>query len=116
MPTTSKGAIAPPAADPLSNSATAQPRSDLGNHSETTFVAPGQLAASPQPRRKRKNDKLFNPPAREVAMAASEYHETEYSSPRRVPTKSRNLPMIVCPTAYAMRKAMMSRAKSEFDQ
>ena len=99
MATTSKGAIAPPTADPLSNSATAQPRSDLGNHSETTFVAPGQLAASPQPSRKRKNDKLFNPPAREVAIAASEYQETEYSSPRRVPTTSRNLPMIVCPTA-----------------
>ena len=50
---TRTGAIAAPTDDPLSNSATAQPLSRRGNHSETAFVAPGQLAASPAPSRKR---------------------------------------------------------------
>ena len=55
---TSAGATAAPIDEPLSNSATAQPRSRRGNHSETAFVAPGQFAASPAPSRKRKPQKL----------------------------------------------------------
>src|SRR5215472_16194710 len=43
---TRNGATALPIDDPLSNSAVANPRSRFGNHSETAFVAPGQLADS----------------------------------------------------------------------
>ena len=42
-----RGATAPPIAEPLSNNATAMPRSLAVNHSETALVAPGQFAASP---------------------------------------------------------------------
>ena len=52
---------AAPIEDPLSKSATAQPRSRRGNHSETAFVAAGQFAASPAPSRKRKPQKLRRP-------------------------------------------------------
>src|SRR5215469_2320482 len=82
---TSSGAIAPPTAEPLSKMATARPRSDLGNHSETALVAPGQFAASPAPKRNRKKAKLFRPAAAAVAMATSEYHKTASDNPRRVP-------------------------------
>ena len=39
----------PPIDEPLSKRAVAKPRSRLGNHSETAFVAPGQLPDSPVP-------------------------------------------------------------------
>ena len=71
---TSAGATAAPTDEPLSNSATAQPRSRRGNHSETAFVAPGQLAASPAPSRKRKPQKLRSPVASDVSTATLEYH------------------------------------------
>src|SRR5215471_8616258 len=83
---TTSGAIAPPTAEPLSKMATAMPRSDLGNHSETAFVAPGQFAASPAPSRKRNTAKLRRPVAVEVAMATIEYHSTANDSPRLVPS------------------------------
>src|SRR4051812_31891337 len=110
------GAIAPPIADPLSNSATAQPRSDFGNHSETVLVAPGQLAASPDPRRKRKNMKLLRPTAIEVIAAATEYQETASIKPRLVPSQSSTRPATVCITAYAMRNEITIRAQSELFQ
>ena len=113
---TSAGATAAPTEDPLSKSATAQPRSRRGNHSETAFVAPGQLAASPAPSRKRKPQKLRSPVARDVRTATVEYHRTETVRPRRVPMRSSTRPETVCITAYAMRNAMMIRAKSWFDQ
>src|ERR671929_1446047 len=72
-PITSNGATAPPMDEPLSKSATAQPRSFFGNHSETAFVAAGQLADSPAPSRKRKNAKLRSPTASDVNIAAIEY-------------------------------------------
>src|SRR5215472_7631209 len=87
--TTITGATAPPTAEPLSKMATASPRSDSGNHSETAFVAPGQFAASPEPSRNRKPAKLFRPVAVEVAMATIEYQKTARESPRRVPSLSR---------------------------
>src|SRR6266536_2186711 len=96
MPKTRKGAIAPPTDDPLSKSATAQPRSDLGNHSDTVLVAPGQLAASPQPSRNRKPMKLRRPIARDVMAAATEYQLTVNRSPRRVPSQSSTRPETVC--------------------
>src|ERR1700680_1338174 len=52
-----KGATAPPIEEPLSNSAVASARSRFGNHSETAFVAAGQLADSPAPNKKRKSAK-----------------------------------------------------------
>src|ERR1700746_2671802 len=99
-----KGAMAPPIEEPLSNSALAKARSCLGNHSDTALVAPGQLADSPAPSRNRKAAKLRKPVASEVAIEINEYHKTEMLSPRRVPTRSMNLPHAVWPTAYAMRK------------
>ena len=54
----SAGASIAPTEDPLSKRATARPRWRRGNHSETALVAPGQLAASPAPSRKRKAQKL----------------------------------------------------------
>ena len=86
-------------AEPLSNRATAQPRSDLGNHSATALVAPGQFAASPAPNRKRKTMKLLSPCAVAVMMAATEYHATESSSPLRVPSQSSTRPATDCITA-----------------
>src|SRR5436190_24082676 len=94
---TSSGAIAPPIEEPLSNSATAHPRSFLGNHSETALVAAGQFADSPAPSRKRKNAKLRSPPASDVNIAAIEYQMTVMVSPLRVPTRSMKRPEMVCP-------------------
>src|SRR6185503_17093550 len=96
-PMTSNGAMAPPMDEPLSNRATAQPRSRFGNHSDTAFVAAGQLADSPARSRKRKKAKLRRPPAKEVNIAAIEYQITVIVKPVRVPTRSINRPEIVCP-------------------
>src|SRR5579872_495493 len=86
------GATAPPTAEPLSNRATAIPRSDSGNHSDTTLVAPGQFAASPAPSRNRNRAKLRNPVASEVAIATVEYHSTAHESPRLLPSRSSSRP------------------------
>src|SRR5437867_11134776 len=96
---TSSGAIAPPIEEPLSKSATAQPRSRLGNHSATAFVAAGQFADSPSPSKKRRPQKLFSPVASEVSIAAIEYHVTVIVRPRLVPKRSINRPDAVCPKA-----------------
>src|SRR6185436_15009110 len=97
-PMTSNGAIAPPIDEPLSKSATAHPRSRLGNHSDTAFVAAGQFADSPAPSRKRKTAKLRRPTASEVSIAAIEYQMTVIVSPLRVPTRSIRRPDTVWPT------------------
>src|SRR5689334_4088853 len=97
-PITSNGAMAPPIEDPLSNKATAQPRSFFGNHSATAFVAAGQLADSPAPSRKRKKAKLRRPPASDVSMAAIEYQITVIVRPLRVPMRSIKRPATVWPT------------------
>ena len=91
------GAMAPPTDDPLSKSAVANPRSRLGNHSDTALVAPGQLADSPAPNRNRNVAKLYNPRADDVAMATREYAITERVKPLRVPTRSFKRPHTVCP-------------------
>src|SRR5207249_9958865 len=67
----------------------------------TAFVAPGQFAASPAPRRKRNAQKLLSPPASDVSIAASEYQSTPSVSPVRVPTRSRNRPITGWPIVYA---------------
>src|SRR5437867_9840550 len=116
MVKTKNGAMAPPTEDPLSKRATAHPRSWRGNHSETALVAPGQLAASPVPNKNRNRQKLFNPVAREVRAAAQEYQSTEIVRQLRVPSRSIKRPDSACMTAYATRKAIMRRAKSELLQ
>src|SRR6267143_2817366 len=93
-----KGATAPPIEDPLSKMAVASPRSRFGNHSETALLAPGQLADSPAPSRKRKKAKLKRPLAREVKRETVEYQMTLRVRPRRVPTRSISRPHRVCPT------------------
>src|SRR5216684_7123426 len=92
-----KGATAPPTEEPLSYNAAASPRSRFGNHSETALLAPGQLADSPAPSRKRKTAKLANPLASEVSSETIEYHMTPMVNPRRVPTRSISRPQIVWP-------------------
>src|SRR5882724_9696031 len=69
-----KGATAPPMEDPLSNKAVARVRSRFGNHSETALVAPGQLADSPAPSKKRNVAKLEMLLANEVMSETIEYH------------------------------------------
>ena len=69
---TISGASAPPIDDPLSKSATAHPLSRRGNHSDTPLVAPGQLADSPAPSRKRKKQNDRRPDASDVSIAANE--------------------------------------------
>src|SRR5437870_8134653 len=94
-----KGAMAPPTDEPLSYTAAANPRSRFGNHSETALLAPGQLADSPAPSRKRNTAKLEKPFASEVIRETIEYHVTLMVSPRRVPTRSMSRPHTVCPRA-----------------
>ena len=92
-------ATMPPIDDPLSNSATAQPVSFFGNHSDTAFVAPGQLPASPRPERNLNPAKLFRPPANPaVSHAAREYQTTARLRPTLVPRRSSQRPATVCPT------------------
>src|SRR2546421_6743751 len=107
---TTTGAMAAPIDEPLSNSATAQPRSLRGNHSLTALVAPGQLADSPNPSKKRNEISDLNPTVSDVSAATIEYHVTLVISPTRVPTRSRNLPDAICPTPYARRKAISTQA------
>src|SRR5205807_8223706 len=64
----------------------------LGNHSETALLAPGQLADSPAPSRKRNRAKLQSPFASEVIRETTEYHVTLMVRPRRVPTRSISRP------------------------
>src|SRR5690349_8324160 len=92
-----KGAIAPPTDEPLSYRAAASPRSRLGNHSETALLAPGQLADSPAPSKKRNAAKLKMPLAREVKRETIEYQVTLMVRPRLVPMRSIWRPQTVCP-------------------
>src|SRR4051812_43069602 len=101
-----KGAIAPPRDEPLSKNAVASARSFFGNHSETALVAAGQLADSPNPRRKRNPRKLAKPCAAEVVIETIEYQRTLKVSPRRVPMRSRIRPNVACPNTYATRNAI----------
>src|SRR5580692_6718499 len=105
-----KGAIAPPMDEPLSNKAVANPRSCLGNHSDTAFVAAGQLPDSAAPKKKRKPRKEKKPRARGVSKETREYHATVMVKPRLVPTRSIRRPQRVWPMEYAARKAMTMAA------
>src|SRR5688500_2994024 len=80
-------ASAAPTDEPLSNRATAHPRSRRGNHSLTALVAAGQFAASPAPSRKRRPTKLAKPDAPAVSIAIVEYQSTARDKPLRVPKR-----------------------------
>src|ERR1700733_174154 len=95
-----RAANAPPTLEPLSNMATARPRSSLGNHSATVLLAPGQLKPSPMPSRKRKAAKVKTVEAKPVNMLISDQKTTASASPRRVPTISRKIPPRSHVTAY----------------
>src|ERR1017187_5739353 len=97
MPSTRKGATAPPSELPLSKRAVASARSWRGNHSLTTFVAPGQLPDSPAPSRKRSPAKLQKPLANEVRIDTAEYQATVSVRPRLAPTRSISRPHADCP-------------------
>src|SRR5882724_1210016 len=97
MPRTMNGAMAPPIDEPLSKKAVAKPRSLLGNHSDTAFVAAGQFADSAVPSKKRKKEKLRNPFASGVNIETREYAITVIEIPRLVPQRSINRPHTDCP-------------------
>src|SRR6266513_719231 len=102
-----KGATAPPTDEPLSYNAAASPRSRFGNHSETALLAPGQLADSPAPSRKRNRAKLERPLASEVNREMTEYHVTLRVRPRRVPTRSISRLHMVYPTESEMHNVFL---------
>src|ERR1700745_1707473 len=101
-----KGAMAPPMEEPLSKKAVANPRSCLGNHSETALVAAGQFPDSAAPRKKRKPRKDKKPRAKGVSRETREYQATVIVKPRLVPTRSIRRPQSVWPIEYAKRKAI----------
>ena len=70
------GARIAPTAEPELNSPAASARSFSGNHSATTFTAPGQLPASPMPSRKRNTPRLSVPRAKACSAAAMLHHAT----------------------------------------
>src|ERR1700760_1351953 len=87
-----RAARAPPTLEPLSNIATAKPRSSLGNHSATVLLAPGQLKPSPIPSKKRNAAKLKTELAKPVKILTTDQKTTAIASPTRVPTASRKIP------------------------
>src|SRR5947207_2728375 len=105
-----KGATAPPTDEPLSYSAAASPRSRFGNHSETALLAPGQLADSPAPSRKRNAAKLLMPVANDVSNETIEYQVTLMVRPSLVPRRSICRPQTVWPMVYAARNAIATKA------
>ena len=64
------GAEQLPIEEPLLKIAIPRARCRMGNHSAITFAAPGQLPASPSPRRKRKQLRLNRPVAKAIASTA----------------------------------------------
>ena len=82
------GARMAPAADPLLKMPDASARSFSGNHSATTFTAPGQFPASPIPSRKRKAPRLNAPRASACSIAATDHQSTHRPYPSRVPRRS----------------------------
>src|SRR3954452_3037038 len=82
----------PPTLEPLSNIATAKPRSPGGNHSATALLAPGQLTPSPMPRRKRSIANDATEWARLVAIPITDHQTTPTAKPIRVPIKSKASP------------------------
>ena len=82
------GDTAPPMAAPVLKMPMPSARSRTGNHSPTTFAAPGQLPASPNPSTPRA---ILKPPAvraNACAMAAADQTTIEKMKPRRLPMRS----------------------------
>ena len=92
------GATAPPMDDPLSKNAVARARSRLGNHSETALVSGGPVSRFAGSQQKAERSRSYTgPPASDVSIEIVEYQTTVRVRPRRVPTRSINLPKTVCP-------------------
>ena len=83
------GDTAPPTAAPVLKIPMPSARSRTGNHSPTTFAAPGQLPASPKPSAAAEDRELAERCARSRARAPPSDHTTiEKTKPRRVPITS----------------------------
>src|ERR1700729_3414716 len=82
---TSRGAMTAPMEAPPLKIAIPMARSFCGNHSAITFAAPGQLPASPRPRKKEQEEKLEKPVMAERAMAAAHQTMIERVKPGREP-------------------------------
>ena len=88
------GARIAPTLDPLSNIATARPRSRAGNHSATVLLAPGQLNPSPAPSKKRQIANVITEFASAVDMLASDHQTIARARPNRIPIRSITTPPI----------------------
>src|SRR2546422_11687670 len=77
------GARIAPKLDPLSNIATARPRSRAENHSATVLLAPGQLNPSPAPSKNRQNANVTTELSSWVDMFASDHQNSVPASPYR---------------------------------
>ena len=84
----SGGDSAPPTAAPVLKIPMPSARSWTGNHSPTTFAAPGQLPASPNPSAARYTPKAAAVRAVACASAASDQTTIENTNPSRVPITS----------------------------
>ena len=78
----------PPIDAPLLKIAIPVARSRCGNHSAITFAAPGQLPASPSPRKNEHTAKLQKPTISECAIAAAHHTTIETLKPMRAPNLS----------------------------
>src|SRR5579862_547443 len=85
-------ATAPPTLEPLSNIATASPRSSRGNQSATALLAPGQFKPSPRPSRNRKDANPNAEVANPLRLLISDQKTTASANPSRVPMASRRIP------------------------
>src|SRR5213075_954599 len=83
-----------------------------GNHSALLFVAPGQLPASLMPK---KDLNILNDPI-DLAIACKAMDilqaEMETTMPILVPIASINLPVTLCPIAYATIKKVVMSARA----
>ena len=82
------GDKAPPTAAPVLKIPIPSARSRTGNHSPTTFAAPGQFPASPKPKAARKKPNAAAVRAVAWARAARDHTTIEKMKPLRVPMTS----------------------------
>jgi hypothetical protein len=94
-----KPAMTAPVAEPVFQTPVAKARSFGSNHSRVALVEPGQLPASPSPRKKRQAPKEKTPRAAAVAIPASDQIVTVSAIPSRVPIRSMTQPEPVCAIA-----------------
>ncbi len=86
------GDTALPRAAPVLKMPIPRARSFTGNHSPTTFAAPGQLPASPKPSTPLNTLNIPAVVANACATAAPDQTTIENTNPRRVPMRSYRRP------------------------